>query len=371
MSTPEALDTGLIYKNPRPHVQSVHGYFPSVAYLSDQQMVATVVLAEAFEATNARTYLCRSMDLGKTWKLEAPLAQPVPDRLLSDSARITALSPNDLVAFMMRCDRTEHPEEGLTNPDTLGFVPTEPVLLHSKDAGRSWSTPRAIPPPLAGPAFELCAPVTVLRDGRWLIPTHTWPGWDGDCPNGKRMVAFVSHDQGQTWPEYLGVMHDPSRTVYFWESKIVEMDDGRLLAVAWAYDADAAHDLPNQYAISHDGGATWTSPQSTALQGQTLTPLLLPDGRILCVFRRMDQPGLWAVLAHLEGDAWVNEEYLPLWGTQATGLTATTENMAHNFNVLRFGAPSLVALPDNTIFVAFWCYEDCISVIRWLTLGLV
>jgi len=84
----------------------------------------------------------------------------------------------------------------------------------------------------------------------------------------------------------------------------------------------------------------------------------------------MDEPGLWAVVARLEGDAWVNGEFLPLWGTQTAGLTATTKNMAHNFNVLRFGAPSLVVLPDNTIFVAFWCYEDCISVIRWFALEL-
>lgn len=368
MSAVALLDTGLIYKNPKPHVHSVHGYFPSVAYLGDQHMVATVVLAEAFEAADARTQLCRSTDLGRTWELEAPLAQAVPGRLLSDSSRITALSRNDLVAFMVRCDRTKHPEEGLTNPDTLGFVPTEPLLLRSNDAGQSWSSPQAIPPPLVGPAFELCAPVTVLRDGRWLIPTHTWPGWDGDCPNGKRMVAFVSHDQGNTWPEYLGIMHDPERTVYFWESKIVELSDGRLLAVAWAYDADAAQDLPNQYAISRDGGTTWSPPRSTALQGQTLTPLLLPDGRVLCVFRRMDKPGLWAVVARLEEDAWINEELVPLWGTQTTDLTATTQDMAHNFNVLRFGAPSLACLPGNTIFIAFWCYENCISVIRWFTL---
>lgn len=41
------------------------------------------------------------------------------------------------------------------------------------------------------------------------------------------------------------------------------------------------------------------------------------------------------------------------------------ENMARNFNVLRFGAPCMVRLADGTVFVAFWCYEDCVSSIRW------
>ena len=39
--------------------------------------------------------------------------------------------------------------------------------------------------------------------------------------------------------------------------------------------------------------------------------------------------------------------------------------MAHNFNALKFGAPCITRLADGTVFVAFWCYENCISVIRW------
>ena len=39
---------------------------------------------------------------------------------------------------------------------------------------------------MAGPSFELCAPVTLLGDGRWLLPTSTWRGWDGALPNGHR-----------------------------------------------------------------------------------------------------------------------------------------------------------------------------------------
>ncbi len=92
---------------------------------------------------------------------------------------------------------------------------------------------------------------------------------------------------------------------------------------------------------------------------------MLDDGRILCVYRRMDQPGLWANIARLDGDRWVNEAEDPLWGHQAAGLTASTPNMAHNFNVLRFGAPCLTRLSDGTVFAAFWCYEDCVSNIRW------
>jgi hypothetical protein len=369
MNSLTVLQTGVLYRNAKPHVRSIHAYFPSVAALPGGELLATVVLGEAFEAVNLHTHLFRSLDGGQTWLAEGPLYAGTPGRLTSDCARLTALPNGELAVFMIRHDRSQHSDDGLTSHETLGFVPTELLLLRSRNQGRTWSGPDPMALPLVGPSFEICCPITVLRDGRWLIPTQTWPGWDGDCPNGIRMIALVSHDQGQTWPEYLNVMSEPEGRLYFWESKIVELTDGRLLAVAWAYDDVRKADRPNQYALSNDGGRHWSAPQSMGIQGQTLTPLVLADGRILTVYRRMDTPGLWASVSRLQGERWVNEEALPLWGTQTTGLTASSADMAHNFNVLRFGAPCLTRLAGGEIFVAFWCYEDCVSVIRWFKLG--
>ena len=369
-SSIKPISTGLLFNNQAPHVHSIHAYFPSVVTLDNGEMLATVVLGEAFEAPNLSTHVCRSKDAGKTWTHEGPLAAGVKGRLTSNCARLTALPHGELVVFMIRHDRTDHPHEGLTNAKTLGFVPTEMLLIRSTHYGRTWSAPKAFKTPLVGPAFEMCSPITPLHDGRWLLPTLTWPDWNGQCPNGIKMIALVSSDRGKTWPEYLNVMREPKGRVFFWESKIVEFPDRTLLALAWAYDDKAAKDRPNQYVISHNGGKTWSSPQSTGLMGQTLTPYLLQDGRILCVYRRMDKPGLWANLAHLDGDCWINDSIFPLWGTQTSGLTRRSKNMAHNFNVLKFGAPSITRAPDGSIFVAFWCYEEGVSVIRWFKLNL-
>ena len=368
LSNIKCTGTGLIYRNPKTHVRSVHAYFPSVVPMANGELLATLVLGEAFESSNCHTNVARSTDNGETWQLEGPIYPGTTDRLTSDASRITALPDGEVVAFMVRADRSDHPDEGLTNPENLGFVPTELVILRSKDYGHTWTAPTVFTPPLVGPSFELCSPITPLRDGRWLLPTHTWHGWDGECPNGLKMVAFVSHDRGQTWPEYVDVMVDPEQHVLYWESKIVELADGRLLSAAWAYDRVAAEDQLNQYAISHDGGKSWSPPRSTGLKGQTLTQFLLDDGRVLCVYRRMDETGLWANLSHLEGDEWVNDSCAPLWGAQTAGLTSTSENMVQNFHVLRFGAPCITRLPDGTIFVAFWCYEDCVCNIRWFKL---
>ena len=360
------LRTGVVYRNPKPHVRSEHAYFPSIAVLNSTELLGTVVLGEAFKAPNLHTCLVRSSDAGESWSCEGRIYPGTPDRPTSDCCRIARMPDGEIVAIMARDERADHPGDGLSNPANLGHAPNTLLLLRSRDGGRQWSAPTPLDPPLEGPCFELCCPIVPLRDGRRLLPTSTWPDWDGCAPNGWRMVALVSHDSGTTWPEHWDVMVDSDQHVIYWESKIVELPDGRLVAVAWAYDRVAARDLPNHYAVSSDGGASWTSPRSTGIQGQTLTPLVLPDGRILSVFRRVDKPGLWAVIARIDGDGcWRNRGEAPLWGGGATKLTGDSDNMVENFNVLRFGAPCLNLLPEGTVFLAFWCYEDCISIIRW------
>jgi len=369
MSAIEILDTGLIYRNPKPHLHAIHAVFPSVVCTETGEMLASFALAEAFEAVNMHTYLSRSQDGGQTWQLQGELYAGKP--LTADSTRLTVMPSGQIAALVCEQDRSQHPDEGPTNPETIGFVPTKFLILRSHDQGYSWSAPQPIEPPLVGPSFELCSPIVPLTDGRWLLPTtSTWRGWDGAAPNGMKAVAFVSHDQGVSWPEYMDVLNDPAGNIVYWESKIVEMRDGTLLAAAWAYDEQAAQDLPNQYALSRDGGATWTDPISTGLIGQTMAPFALEDGRILTVYRRMDKPGLWANLSHLQDDQWVNEACEPLWGTNVEGLTTSTDNMVHFFNVLRFGAPCINHTPDQKIFAAFWGYEECVSNIRWFKLDI-
>lgn len=362
----EDLHTGIVFQNPKPHVHSIHAYFPSVVQISNRELLAIYSLGEAFEAEDLRTCVARSRDGGQTWHHDDVIDRNSTDRIISNVGKMSMTPEGELVVNLMRHDRTHHREDGLTNPTTMGFVPTEMAITRSLDCGHTWTKPMTIAPPLVGPCFELCSPVTFLADGRWLLPTSTWMDWEGNLPNGNRMVAFVSSDRGQSWPSYLDVMHSPDDNLIFWESKIIEALDGRLLAVAWCYDRQANADRPNQYALSRDGGRSWSLPASTGLIGQTLTPCLLADGRILSVYRRMDRPGLWANVSHLEADRWINDGSQPLWGHASDdGRTTREANMTGTFNKLKFGAPSVIRLDDTTIFMAFWCYEENVGIIRW------
>lgn len=368
------LGTGIIYRNPAPHVVSRQAYFPSVAELGDGRLAAAFVIGQAFESVDSDTWFALSGDGGQTWSKPEPMIPAGKARALSSNcARITGLGDGRLAAMMVRSDRSRHPDEGLANPENMGFVPSELLLLRWDGAGGvseggfgggRWSEPVVVTPPVESPAFEACSPIVVLGDGRWVWPTSTWRGWKGDGPGGMRMVALVSVDEGKHWREHLEVMDGRKEKIIFWESKIVELADGRLLAAAWTYDEAKGVDLPIHYTISADGGSSWSAPASTGITGQTVV-LAVVDGRIVSVYRRVDQPGLWLTVSRVAGDAWVNDADSCLWGGKA-GSAEKPQNMVHEFNNLKFGAPSLLPLADGTLFVSFWCYEDMVSNIRWI-----
>ncbi|GBG06490.1 sialidase [Paenibacillus agaridevorans] len=362
------MNEGILYRNPLPHVYSRHAYSPSIVAGKEGELIASFAIGQAFEAEDLHSCIARSVDGGETWEFEGRLYSGTMDRVTSDVCRLSIGEEGEIVAFVIRHNRSRH-EQGLTNPDNMGFVDIELLLFRSRDGGRSWGDPEALNPPLVGPAFEMTSPIVPLRDGSWLLPTSTWRGWDGHCPNGMRMVALQSGDGGHTWPSYLDVMVDESQDIIYWESKIIELIDGRLLAAAWAYDETNACDLPNQYALSEGVGTPFSAPRSTGLLGQTLNIIQLENGKILTVYRRMDEPGLWANIARLDDGDWINEQQVPLWGKQTLGLTASGPNMSHNFTALKFGAPSLCRLQDGSYYVVFWAVEDGVSNIRWLKLS--
>jgi len=337
--------------------------------MNDGEIIAAMTLGQAFESYDQHVYVSRSTDNGAAWRSLGPMYLPGPGGVpTTECCRIAKTPDGEIVVFMLKYNRSRV-DVGYTNEDNMGFVETELNILRSRDKGISWSGPDAFTPPLVGPNFELCCPITMLKDGRWIIPTSTWRGWDGYCPNGMKAVALVSYDKGQTWPEYMDVMADVENKWIFWESKVIQLNDGRLLGVAWTYDEKNAKELANHYSISDKSGRVFSKARSTRLNGQTLTPVLLDNGKVLSLYRRVDKPGLWANISRIEDDDWINEYECPVWGYSSDYNVAQGTNLVHNFQVLRFGAPNIVKLNDGTIFVAIWAVEDNVSNIRWFKIA--
>ncbi len=364
----QATNTGLIYRNPKPHLRAIHAWHPTVVALGELELLCTFDLGEAVESLDYRTYISHSTDGGSSWSAPRPLVNDPTERPNTHSFRITQLRDQTFVGFGGRFYRDD-PEEGLTNRDNLGFVPMDLITTTSVDGGLTWSAPITITPPLVGPAFEICHAIIELQDGRWLAPTQTWRGWHGDAPNGMKAIALVSRDRGATWSQYIDILDGTDAGIIYFEQSVTQLADLRLLAVAWAYEEQTGQSRPNAYVISVDGEAAFSAPQSTDLQGETAKVLSLPDGRILSLYRRRDRPGLWANLSHLDGDTWVNLGEAPIWQGAVTGMLGQA-NTSDELGNLKLGYPSLVNLPGGDVFAAFWCCEDGLYNIRWVRIAI-
>jgi hypothetical protein len=148
---------------------------------------------------------------------------------------------------------------------------------------------------------------------------------------------------------------------------VTRLPDGRWLAVAWVFDEAAGKSLPNRFTLSSADGRIFAPPRENGLRGQTAKVIALRDGRVLCLYRREDEPGLWAHLARIDGDAWEPLAEAPVWTGAEAGMSGRAA-AGDELSGLKFGYPSPVQLPDGDVFTVFWCREDCIHNIRWARL---
>jgi hypothetical protein len=359
-SVPEGLveATGVLFRNPKPHVRSVHGYFPSVVAFSDGRLGASVVIGEAFEAPNCHVVYFESHDRGFTWKRKSNVTSPVPDASSSTFGRLTLVSGSVLLATVTRHSREED-DHGITAEREFKMVPTKLECYWSRDSGASWEK-SDVEAPFSDVGYEMCASCLVINEDLLLWPTSTSPLIGG--PERPFLTgAIISQDGGKNWRSWTQTFSQDERI--YWEAKIIKLPDERLLSVAWVHDAACNRDLENHYIIGTPDGASWTEPKTTRLRGQTLTPVVLDGGRVLCAYRRVDKPGLWLAVARIEGHGWNTESEFCLWSGQNGGLpNQTVRELCAN---LRFGAPSMIRLADGTIFLCFWNIEDNVSQITW------
>ena len=360
------VDSGFVYRNPKPYLRSVVAYHPSVVHLGGQDLLATFDIGQAVESLDYHTVASRSLDGGRSWLLESPLIGQPPSQT-THTIRVRRLRDGSLVgigAFFHRKD----PEEGLVNRQTSGFVPVDLFRICSPDAGRSWSQPEPITPPLRSTAWEFCHPVVELPNGRWLVPVATWRSWDGSNAAGEQTVAFISDDRGESFPRFSRIFDGRRSGRSHLEISVIPLKDGRILAVSWVFSFDSGETFPTEYAVSEDNGETFSEAGLTGFQAQTCKILQLHDGRILSAYRRHDRPGLWAAVSELEGDRWTNLGEAPLWQGAASGMAGEMSS-GQELSDLKFGYPSLCQLPDGEVMLLFWCQEECITNIRWMRLG--
>jgi hypothetical protein len=360
----EVLSTGLVYRNPKPHLRAVHAMHPTISRLGNGELVCTFDIGQGPESMDYHTVLSRSTDGGKTWQLQGPLITPPSGRPTTHTIRTSVLSDGHMIGFGALMYR-DNPEEGVLNRANLGYVPSDLIQLESRDGGRNWSAPRIIEPPFRSPAWEICHPIREMANGELFVPVSTWRGWNGSLRCGEQAGVFISRDGGETWPTWGRTFDGRNSGFIHWEQGAACLADGRLLAVAWVYDPKSGNNQPSLYSTSDDRGRTFAPPKPTGFLAQTCKLLHLGGNRVLAAYRRCDQPGLWASLAEIQRGEWRNMAEAPLWQGATSGM-AGVGNRSDELSALKFGFPQMQLLPGGEVLLVFWCQEDAITNIRWM-----
>jgi len=363
MSSIEIMDTGLIYRNPMPALRSQHAFFPSLILMPDGEIVATMDIGSAFEAVDVRSFVCRSSDQGKTWTEPVKIFEPDESaHRVSTTCRVSLMPDGSLMGWACLFDRS-NTEIGLVHPQTDGFVAKRFAVVRSQDAGITWSDPDPVKLPFDWDYFETCSPPIPI-DGRLLVPSSPLRATDGTLSDIANGIAFVSEDNGLTWPSATTVFADRYGGPTAWEQKMSRITDGRVLAVCWSYDTQADGPMPNRWATSEDGGLTFGPANSTGIHGETCTPIAMENNHVLCVYRGYEKPGLRAHLAKINGDTWEPLADIPVWEGPSYGQEKEQSKWAQ-MKSLQLGLPTLVRLPGGDVLAAFWCVDNSMGNIRW------
>ena len=348
-----------IYDNPIPHVHSRHGTFPDLLELPSGELLALFVRGEAFESPDCTTMISRSQDSGKSWQLQGPLhdKSTAVGFETSDCMKATLLKDGRLIAIGYRFHRHDL-EQGISIEKTGGILPGDDIVAFSEDEGKTWTIPQIIPqstPELQ----EISGPCIQTRSGDLLAVAGLYKMPDGSNPSGQFGVLLRSNNQGKTWDDRGRFFEMPGNQVTAWESRICEMQEGRLVAITWAYDLSAAKHLPNHVVVSHDNGTSWSDPINTGHLAQASNLMWLNDELLLTIHcHREGELGVCVRIIDFSGDRWNPLEEKFIWSARNSDATKSGQMIHKMFHSLRFGQPSLLRLKDETFLATYWAIEE-------------
>ncbi len=369
------VDSGVLYINPDPAYRHVSAFFPNVVQISGSELICIYQRGDGMYAVNSNVALLRSLDGGVTWTDEGYLHdRSRDDRPYSyHGTFVSRMSNGELVVCPFRADRSD-PDQPFFS-ERGGLIANEPVLITSRDDGRTWTAPSVMSLPgglLATPAQSIIE----LSDGRWLATFDRWPAFGGSGPYKPQMLCLFSDDRGQSWKDMVVMADGVADGKGFWHGRAIRLLDDRLYSLFWSADMTNPEsgpvDLPIHYAYADSTGSTWDKPQPTAIPGQTNCTAQLPDGRLAAIYtwRESDRPGFMVVLSHDGGKSWDLRNQIRVW--DATGWTeiglSNPDRYPRSHDTIAFGAPSLITMSSGELFASWWCTYASLTHLRWAKL---
>jgi sialidase-1 len=338
-----------------------------VAVTGTGELVCTYMVRSGAGVSDFVPWQARSADGGRTWTDEGRV-WPELDGPESISCALSRAPNGDLFLYGT-ITPVDQPGESWWDNERAAMKQNDIFWARSRDGGRTWTRPTVIPMPIPGGA-EAPGPLTVLRDGRWVVCYAPYNTFDRDLVVDRNQIVLAkSDDEGRSW-RHTSMLRFADPDGGGAEAWVVQLADGRLVGTCWNMSLVSGRDEPIPFAVSHDRGDTWTPTRSTGLVGQATSLAPLADGRLLIAYNQRVEPdtGVWlAVLDPTDGDAGIARNG-PAWlAQQATHSDGSTGHDA--WTDFAFGEPSVTLLPDGDVFVTLWCDQPSGRGVRFVKLA--
>lgn len=352
--------------DPDGHYVSASG--PRCVVAGNGELVCSFMISNGNGINDFIPVLAFSRDEGRTWSE----ANPVWPGLTRTDSLFCSLSKAPDGTLFLYGTRTpiERPGEKFWQASNQGIKRNELFWARSGDHGRTWTQPHAIPLPAEASA-EAPGPLCVTRNNEWLAVFAPYNTFDEAVRvQRNRIVLLVSRDEGQTW-SHTDMLRFDNEADGGAESWIVELGNGSLLGASWHFNYASGEDYANAFAMSDDGGATWSAASSTGTMGQSVALAAYGEDCALFVYnrRKSDNPGIGLALARPRPERFELLRHELAWQAASTTKSDRTDAGHNAWENFSFGEPAVCLLPDGTLLLVFWFSEAGQSGVRYLRLA--